>query len=817
MPAILTRHAPCNAVLAATRAFPLTLIIAPPVSGKATLIGQVRQAIALKPDHWDPDGSLVIVENIQSLPEDVQEGAIKEIDQRISEGARYLITSTRRLDPMFSMLRLKGQVREFGLSDLALSDAEIVTFLGPQLASRLSARARHALLTRTEGWIGAWNILRGLIRDGVAPVDLVRTFSGRDRDLAGYFDECVTSGLSEEMFDFLLQVSPLERISASMARSLTGRRDAALWLLQASRACGFLIAEDRNGDWLRVHRLFRDYLIGAAQTRDPAAYRESLCRAANEAETRQDWLAAARLHAEVDDEPRAVEILRRNADDLITGQGQVSDFRQLTASLSGNHLSSLGAELALSAIFAGDFAGAAGLLEQTLDQAAGLAHEARARLDAIRICVDFGLERFQRVRDDAPPWLERHPDTDPRYRAMVEVALFWSCTAATDSHGGYTALGAARLDVGRARSPFLSGWLAIISATHKLGHGQVTEAAELLAQGASEGMIRFTADLVRAAIAWQRGDFGEVGHLVARSLGRGGRHSVVETSLMGWEAAARVALHDQGVAAALRTFAEAESTVATWHGERARRLVRLARARLVLQCPGEDAISGLRVELEAVCNDEIARSLCRSYAETARLTLARYEARRGDPRRAISIAQPIQAAALKLNRMLVWGEASLIYAGALARQDDHKRALRIAWSAIRRLAAGGYMSAIADEHLLLAPLVDALLAQSDRATDREDHAAVEAVQRLAARCGRQALPASGRTPLDEDAAPIALTDTERRVLGLAAAGCSNAEIAARTLTQLTTVKWHMHNIFAKLSVRSRTAAIVQARRAGLDL
>jgi LuxR family maltose regulon positive regulatory protein len=71
--------------------------------------------------------------------------------------------------------------------------------------------------------------------------------------------------------------------------------------------------------------------------------------------------------------------------------------------------------------------------------------------------------------------------------------------------------------------------------------------------------------------------------------------------------------------------------------------------------------------------------------------------------------------------------------------------------------------------------------------------------------------------MEPDATPSALTEMERRVLSLAAEGCSNAQIAERTLTQLTTVKWHMHNIFAKLSVRSRTAAIVQARRAGLDL
>jgi ATP/maltotriose-dependent transcriptional regulator MalT len=148
---IVTRHALYDAVLAATRASPLTLIIAPPVSGKATLVGQVRQAMATQPDHRDRDTELVVIENFHSLQGEAQARAAADIEQQIALGGLYLITSTRRLDPMFSLLRLKGQVREFGLSDLALSDAELSEFLGPQLAPRLSARARHALMTRTEG------------------------------------------------------------------------------------------------------------------------------------------------------------------------------------------------------------------------------------------------------------------------------------------------------------------------------------------------------------------------------------------------------------------------------------------------------------------------------------------------------------------------------------------------------------------------------------------------------------------------------------------------------------------------------------------
>ncbi len=60
-----------------------------------------------------------------------------------------------------------------------------------------------------------------------------------------------------------------------------------------------------------------------------------------------------------------------------------------------------------------------------------------------------------------------------------------------------------------------------------------------------------------------------------------------------------------------------------------------------------------------------------------------------------------------------------------------------------------------------------------------------------------------------------LTPREREVLGLIAAGLSNAAIAARLGLASNTVGNHISNIFAKLRVASRAEAIVRARSAGL--
>ena len=62
---------------------------------------------------------------------------------------------------------------------------------------------------------------------------------------------------------------------------------------------------------------------------------------------------------------------------------------------------------------------------------------------------------------------------------------------------------------------------------------------------------------------------------------------------------------------------------------------------------------------------------------------------------------------------------------------------------------------------------------------------------------------------------IPLNERELEVLRLIAEGLSNNEIAERLVIALSTVKWHINNLFGKLGVHSRTQAVAQAKELGL--
>ena len=60
-----------------------------------------------------------------------------------------------------------------------------------------------------------------------------------------------------------------------------------------------------------------------------------------------------------------------------------------------------------------------------------------------------------------------------------------------------------------------------------------------------------------------------------------------------------------------------------------------------------------------------------------------------------------------------------------------------------------------------------------------------------------------------------LTEREVELVRLLQSGLDNRKLADTLLVSQATVKWHLHNVYCKLGVRSRGAAVARASQLGL--
>jgi LuxR family maltose regulon positive regulatory protein len=142
-------------------------------------------------------------------------------------------------------------LRELTGSDLALTPAEGEAFLATVAGIELDSETSRALIRRTEGWITGLKLATVALRDAPDPVEYVRTFAGRGRDVADFLLGEVLIRQPVAGRSFLPQTSILDVLSAESRGAVTGRDDSAVQLRRLESEGIFVVALDDNRDEYR--------------------------------------------------------------------------------------------------------------------------------------------------------------------------------------------------------------------------------------------------------------------------------------------------------------------------------------------------------------------------------------------------------------------------------------------------------------------------------------------------------------------------------------------------------------------------------------
>jgi LuxR family maltose regulon positive regulatory protein len=173
----------------------------------------------------------------------------------------HIVISTR-VDPPLPLARFRGRgtMIEIGADDLRFTDEEAAALLRETRAA-LAAGDVSALNARTEGWAVGLKLAALSLPAGKDVKSFVEGFTGSQRYVADYLIEEVLRRQPEEVRDFLVKTSVLERLTAPLCEFVSGRQKGQEMLVRLEGTLGgFLVALDQTRQSYRYHHLFGELL-----------------------------------------------------------------------------------------------------------------------------------------------------------------------------------------------------------------------------------------------------------------------------------------------------------------------------------------------------------------------------------------------------------------------------------------------------------------------------------------------------------------------------------------------------------------------------
>lgn len=202
---------------------------------------------------------LVILDDLQRVESDGITGLISTI---LEHGpATFHLVLIARSHPRIPLARLYAQNALIVLDkdDLRFTQDEIRTYLSGVGYASLSQGELERLAEGCEGWVAALQL--GVLSSKHGSVaELIASLQGDSDWIAHYLADEVLNRQNAETRRFLLQTSILDAFNAQLCAAVTGMQNAEALLARLVRKDLFVIELDRAHGWFRYHHLFQSLL-----------------------------------------------------------------------------------------------------------------------------------------------------------------------------------------------------------------------------------------------------------------------------------------------------------------------------------------------------------------------------------------------------------------------------------------------------------------------------------------------------------------------------------------------------------------------------
>jgi LuxR family maltose regulon positive regulatory protein len=736
-------------------------------------------------------------------------------------------------------MRARGEMTELRAADLRFTPEEAATFLNQVMGLELSAEYSSELEGRTEGWIAGLQMAALVMRDHVDVAGFIAAFTGSNRYVLDYLAEEVLGRQPEELQTFLLETSILDRMCAPLSNAVTGRADGQKALERVEHANLFVIPLDDERHWYRYHHLFADVLRQRlSQTQAdlvPELHKGAsgwfeeegfVSEAVHHALAAKDWGRAIRLIEAsgmavvlgkqvqtmlgwIDEIPEelvlerpilctihAIALAYSNRLDAAEARVQEAE-RYLRGSPTTDEARAILGRIAVirstMARYPGDLQRCVAMARRALELLPETEATARERV-AARVNATFAYQVSGDVTSGNERLLEEAVASSRAVGDQIPLLRSINFLARLRTLQGRLRMAAATYEEAAEVVPGQEGLRDVVnSAAYYVGLGDIYREWNDL--DSAETHLRRGSDLIAGALMVDA-DVVTHGHMsLARLQQARGRHADAHAVLEHFADLARQRHYFPILAA---------------RGE-------AAQARLALMRDDLPAAASWAEATRLAAEGEPAYPREEEYLTLVRVLISqgRLEPMGSYLDDALLLLDRLFRAAERGARMGSVIEILALRALALQAQHEPGKVLVTLERALMLAEPECYVRVFVDEGQPMAVLLRELLKRGDeKPPDLRRSVTLDYARQLLA--AFEPLRPSARAPANhvpeaDEALSELLAARETEVLGLIAAGSSNAEIAASLFIATSTVKWYVNSIFRKLQVDSRTRAVARAR------
>lgn len=733
------------------------------------------------------------------------------------------LASSFRIDIDVVRHSTEGVLRYLDVSSLRFTREDMHVFLIEHDVATLSEADIDTLSERTQGWPLAVGLLGHLFRESEPNTPTLTHFSGNDIGICAFVNHQVLPAFEEPLQTFLCKIALLPQINYDLCRMATAEGDSAHFIDRLLKANAFLTLLDRTGQRLALHPLVRDALIIEARKRlDPLVVQQILARAAQWGYRSQSWELAVECALMSRCATLVAALLHDIAPIWVGQKGNLLPYITWV-----EQAEKIGAVLTLEAsywylwalCYARQFIKALGQLarlqqrfrEEGAEMNVERRESLRRRLEELLILIAFFQDQNELAGREALKWLDDTIEQDSISMATVACCVAITACINYDFSTARAAISSAQAGIALSNSAYGTAWVAVLSAQidffdgdyfHALQSLRLAQEQAIAALG-KDAIIVSTAQLLMGCCLLKMGRYEEARAHLLPGLSRISLHGISEITCCGLEAA--LDLWD-GIADGPLAPTTLEHLIVSYPAP-VIELFRCLLARRQLQLGAlEEAVyqakrGGVDLESSQRCRLQATSAFTEQLRGMMRLD---YLVLRGEYKQAelFALALLNNATSNKQRGRIV--ELEIMLAVIAHHTGEPAQAQRHLFRAIRFAAK----QHIIHPFLVKNIPVHAILAHSSKKDggfiDRDEIALFQELSGGEPRC-------EPGTTIESETFAGHLTARELELIHLVDSGLSNQQIADRTNVSITTVKWHLSNIYAKLNVKNRTAALAAIR------